>query len=77
MMFFAHYEALNFERYKFIVQVYIGERREQGVRVGSKCFWDSNTDNQASEIFTNVIRHADQRLCKSTVTFAAPSLLIN
>jgi len=46
--------ALQYDRYKYIVQVYIGERREQGVRVGCRCFWDANSDNQASESFTNV-----------------------
>ena len=46
-------KTLNYERYKFVVQVIIGERREQGIRVGSRCFWDSNTDNQASETYTN------------------------
>lgn len=44
---------LGYDRYKFIVQVLIGEKREQGVRMGSRCFWDSNTDNQASDTFTN------------------------
>lgn len=47
-------KALGFDRYKFIVQVLIGERREQGVRMGTRCFWDSNADNQASESFLNV-----------------------
>ena len=46
--------ALSFDRYKFVVQVYVGERRDQGVRVGSRQFWDANTDNMASETFTNV-----------------------
>lgn len=46
-------KALSFDRYKFIVQVYVGERREQGVRVGSRQFWDANTDNMATETFTN------------------------
>ncbi|RYH29992.1 hypothetical protein EON65_06640 [archaeon] len=45
---------LGYDRYKFIVQVLIGERREQGVYFGTRCFWDSNTDNQASDNFTNV-----------------------
>eukprot|EP01031_Cornospumella_fuschlensis_P043783 gene43783-53543_t len=44
---------LGYDRYKFIVQVLIGERREQGVYFGTRCFWDSNTDNQASDNFTN------------------------
>mmetsp|Transcript_13074 Transcript_13074/g.19716 ORF Transcript_13074/g.19716 Transcript_13074/m.19716 type:complete len:126 (+) Transcript_13074:92-469(+) len=46
-------KALNYERYKFAVQVIIGERRDQGVRMGTRCFWDSNTDNQASATFFN------------------------
>ncbi len=45
---------LGDDRYKFIVQVLIGERRDQGVYFGTRCFWDANTDNQASETFTNV-----------------------
>lgn len=45
---------LGYDRYKFIVQVLIGERRDQGVYFGTRCFWDANTDNQASETFTNV-----------------------
>ena len=45
---------LGYDRYKFVVQVLIGERREQGVYFGSRCFWDVNTDNQASDSFTNV-----------------------
>jgi hypothetical protein len=47
-------KTLGYDRYKYIVQVFIGERREQGMHFGSRCFWDSNTDNQASENFTNV-----------------------
>lgn len=47
-------KSLGYDRYKYIVQVLIGERREQGMHFGTRCFWDSNTDNQASENFTNV-----------------------
>jgi hypothetical protein len=46
-------KGLGYDRYKFIVQVVIGERREQGVRSGTRCFWDSGTDNQASENYVN------------------------
>ena len=35
------------KRYKFLVQVIIGENRGQGVRVGSRCFWDEDTDDCA------------------------------
>jgi hypothetical protein len=47
-------KSLGYDRYKYIVQVLIGERREQGVYFGTRCFWDVNTDNQASDTFTNV-----------------------
>lgn len=52
---------LGYDRYKFIVQVLIGERREQGVYFGTRCFWDVNTDNQASDTFTN-----DHIFCTAT-----------
>lgn len=42
------------DRYKFVVQVLIGEKKDQGVRMGTKCFWDAGTDNQATENFMNV-----------------------
>eukprot|EP01038_Epipyxis_sp_PR26KG_P016569 gene16569-22617_t len=46
-------KLLGYDRYKFVVQVLIGERREQGIRTGTRCFWDSNSDNQASDTFVN------------------------
>lgn len=47
-------KSMGYDRYKFIVQVLIGEKREQGLHFGTRCFWDSNTDNMASETFVNV-----------------------
>lgn len=44
---------LNLERYKFVVQVVIGEQRGEGVRMGARCFWDDNTDSYAQEVFQN------------------------
>ncbi len=46
---------LPFDRYKFVVQVVIGEQRGEGVRMASRCFWDSDSDNYASETFINVL----------------------
>merc|ERR1719487_1033963 len=40
-------------RYKIVVQVAIGEQRGQGVRMGSRCFWDADTDSYASETYSN------------------------
>ena len=45
---------LGYERYKFCVNVLIGEQRGAGVQVGSRCLWDIDTDNYASDIFLNV-----------------------
>ncbi|GAQ87618.1 hypothetical protein KFL_003650090 [Klebsormidium nitens] len=44
-------KGLGLERYKFVVQVVIGEQRGEGVRMGCRCFWDTNTDNYAEETF--------------------------
>ena len=42
-------------RYKYVVQVVLGQMKNQGVRVTSKCLWDANFDNHASYSFYNVI----------------------
>ncbi|CAM9605109.1 unnamed protein product [Chrysoparadoxa australica] len=52
---------LNMPRYKYIVQVFLGEQRGEGVRVGCRCFWDANTDSCASETFVN-----DSLFCTAT-----------
>ncbi len=46
-------KALGKERYKFIVNVVIGESREQGIRSGTRCFWDASTDQTASATCVN------------------------
>ena len=46
-------KGLNYDRYKYIVTVLVGERREQGIKMGTRCFWDSGTDNQVTETFMN------------------------
>ncbi len=45
---------MNIPRYKIVVQVIIGEMKDQGVRVASKCLWDADSDNYASYSFRNV-----------------------
>merc|ERR1712167_170137 len=44
---------LNLPRYKFVVQVVIGEQKGAGVRMGCRCFWDADTDNYAHSTFMN------------------------
>ncbi|XP_065178279.1 dynein light chain Tctex-type protein 2B-like [Sycon ciliatum] len=42
---------LELDRYKYVVQVIVGEQRGQGIKIGSRCLWDSDTDNMAQEAF--------------------------
>ena len=44
---------LNLARYKYIVNVVIGEKRGEGVRMGCKSFYDLDTDNMAQDVFVN------------------------
>ena len=45
---------LNFVRYKIMVHVVVGALKGQGVRIANRCFWDTETDDIASESFKNV-----------------------
>ncbi len=46
--------AQNIPNYKIMVQAVIGELGGQGVRVTSKCLWDSDNDNFSSYTYVNV-----------------------
>ncbi len=48
-------------RYKLLVQVVIGQQKGEGVRMGTRCFWDSESDNYASDTFSN-----DSLFCVAT-----------
>uniref|UniRef100_H2Z9D3 Tctex1 domain-containing protein 2 n=1 Tax=Ciona savignyi TaxID=51511 RepID=H2Z9D3_CIOSA len=49
----AKLKEMGFDRYKFVVQCVIGEQRGEGVKMGCRCFWDSDTDNYAQDVFMN------------------------
>ena len=51
---------LELPRYKFVVQVVIGEDRGACVRMGCRCFWDAETDNYAEDTYRNVRRRVLQ-----------------
>jgi PBP1b-binding outer membrane lipoprotein LpoB len=53
---------LGLPRYKFVVQVVLGENRTEGVHVGHRCLWDNDTDNYASVSWGN-----DSLFCVTTV----------
>jgi len=46
-------KKLSIPRYKIVVQVTIGQMKDQGVRIASRCLWDTATDNYTSFSFTN------------------------
>ncbi|XP_055535060.1 dynein light chain Tctex-type 5-like [Wyeomyia smithii] len=47
----AKVKELNFDRYKIVVTVTMGERYMQGLKVVSECLWDPKRDNNASCIY--------------------------
>ncbi|KAK3921882.1 Tctex1 domain-containing protein 2, partial [Frankliniella fusca] len=55
-------KGLNFQRYKLLVQVVLGEQRGAGVKMGARCMWDSDADSYASAEFEN-----DSLFCVVTV----------
>lgn len=36
-----------------MVQTVVGQQKQQGVRVASRCLWDTDTDNYSTYTFTN------------------------
>ena len=44
----------GFKRYRYVVDVVLGEKRGAGVKVGARCLWDADTDNYVSTSYTNV-----------------------
>lgn len=45
---------LQFKRYKYIVNVVLGEQHGAGVKVGTRCIWDAEADTYAYDSFINV-----------------------
>lgn len=46
-------KMLNFDRYKIVCTVMIGQRLNQGVHVASRCAWNESLDNYSSYTFKN------------------------
>ncbi|GMH41619.1 hypothetical protein BSKO_09529 [Bryopsis sp. KO-2023] len=46
-------KALGYDRYKYVVQVTLGQKKGQAMRIVSRCLWDTNSDNFASEYYQN------------------------
>ena len=43
----------EWDRYKLVVQVVIGEHRGEGVNMAARCFWDPTCDDYAQDTFNN------------------------
>merc|ERR1719331_1148575 len=46
-------EELELPRYKYVVQVVIAEQKGQGMKMGCRSFWDTETDNYAEFTYQN------------------------
>ena len=43
-------KALGYDRYKLIVEVTLGQKRGQAMRIASRCLWNTDTDTFISEM---------------------------
>ncbi|XP_069127392.1 dynein light chain Tctex-type 5-like [Argopecten irradians] len=46
-------KMLKFDRYKIIVIVFIGENKDQGIQISSRCAWDDKVDTFANCTYQN------------------------
>jgi hypothetical protein len=46
-------KALGYDRYKLVIQVTLGQKKGQAMRIVSRCLWDTSTDSFASEYVEN------------------------
>lgn len=46
-------DRLAMPRYKYVVQVMLGQQLGAGCHYYAKCCWDAESDSQTSDIFTN------------------------
>ena len=46
-------KLLDFDRYKFVCFVTLGEKKNQDLRVTSRCAWDVNFDNSSTYTWQN------------------------
>mmetsp|Transcript_29799 Transcript_29799/g.65115 ORF Transcript_29799/g.65115 Transcript_29799/m.65115 type:complete len:135 (-) Transcript_29799:203-607(-) len=46
-------KTMGFDRYKLVVQVTVGQRAGQCIRLASRCLWDVAADSCASATFEN------------------------
>lgn len=47
-------KELKFKRYKYIINVVLGEQHGAGIKMGTRCIWDAEADAYAFDSFINV-----------------------
>ncbi|KAI4494939.1 hypothetical protein M0804_001140 [Polistes exclamans] len=47
-------KELQFKRYKYVVNVVLGEQHGAGIKMGTRCIWDAEADAYAFDSFINV-----------------------
>ena len=53
----------DMDRYKYVVQVMIGEQRGEGVSMSARCFWDQKRDHYVQKTFQNVRKREKNNNC--------------
>lgn len=51
---FLFFIELKFKRYKYIINVVLGEQHGAGIKMGTRCIWDAEADAYAFDSFINV-----------------------
>ena len=46
-------KSLNYERYKYIIQVVLGQCQDENLMMTCRCLWDIETDNYTSYVYSN------------------------
>ena len=44
---------MELPRYKYVVNVILGENKGEGARMDCKCLWDTDTDGFVQHVYTN------------------------
>lgn len=45
---------LEFKKYKYMVNIVLGQKNGAGLKMGTRCIWDAEADCYAHDSFTNV-----------------------
>jgi hypothetical protein len=55
------YADMGLVRYKLVLQVALGQNKDQTVRVSSQCLWESDVDNSAQVNYKSVRNNSLKR----------------